>query len=110
MLYYDLIHEKDGVDYSEMKDKVRTAKDISKQCQCCHFYFFVTLNFKRSKYYCVGCFLCKVYEQNSKGLLIFRVVKTKKDNFRTVSSYFLIQVKEELQKNNLKRKFGWIKH
>ena len=32
MLYYDLINEKDGVDYGEMKDMVRTAKDISKQC------------------------------------------------------------------------------
>ena len=109
MLYYDLIDKKDGIDYSEMKDMVRTAKDISKQCQCCNFYYFITQNFKRSKYYCDGCFFCKVYEQNSKGLLIFPVVKTKEGNYRTVSSYFLTQVKEQLQKNDLNKKFGWEK-
>ena len=108
MLYYDLINEKDGVDYGEMKDMVRTAKDISKQCQCCNFYYFVTQNFKRSKYYCEGCFFCKVYEQDSKGLLICRVVKAKERNFRTVSSCFLIEVEEQLQKNDLNKKFGWI--
>ena len=107
MLYYNLINEKDGVDYREMKYIVRTAKDISKQCQCCHFYYFITQNFKRSKCYCDGCFLCKVYEQNSKGLLVFRVVKTKRGNFRTVSSHFLVQVEKQLQENDLK-KFGWI--
>ena len=106
MLYYDLIDKKDGIDYSEMKDMVRTAKDISKQSQCCNFYYFITQNFKRSKYYCDGCFFCKVYEQNSKGLLIFPVVKTKEGNYRTVSSYFLTQVKEQLQKNDLNKKFG----
>ena len=50
MLYYDLISEKDGVDYGEGKDIVRTTKDISKQCQCCNFYYFVTQNFKQHKY------------------------------------------------------------
>ena len=108
MLYYDLINEKDGVDYSEMKDIVKTTKDISKQCQCCNFYYFITQNFKRSKYYCDGCFFCKVYEQDSKGLLIFRVVKTKEGDFRTVSSYFLMQVKEQLERNNLNEKSGRI--
>ena len=108
MLYYDLINEKDGVDYSEMKDVVKTSKDISKQCQCCNFYYFVTQNFKRSKHYCDGCFFCKVYEQNNKGLLIFRIVKTKEGHFRTVSSDFLIQVQKQLTKNELKQKFGWI--
>ena len=108
MLYYDLINEKDGVDYSEMKDIVKTSKDISKQCQCCNFYYFITQNFKRSKYYCDGCFFCKVYEQNNKGLLIFRIVKTKEGHFRTVSSDFLIQVQKQLTKNDLKQKFGWI--
>ena len=30
MLYYNLINEKDGVDYGERKDMVRTRKNISK--------------------------------------------------------------------------------
>ena len=108
MLYYNIINEKDGVDYSEMKNMVKTTKDISKQCQYCNFYYFITQNFKRSKYYCDGCFFCKVYERNSKGLLIFRVVKTREGHFRTVSSDFLIQVQKQLTKNDLKQKFGWI--
>ena len=43
------------------KNMVKTTKDISKQCQYCNFYYFITQNFKRSKYYCDGCFFCKVY-------------------------------------------------
>ena len=108
MLYYDLINNKDGVDYRELIDIVNTAKDISKPCQYCHFYYFITQNFNRSRYYCDGCFFCKVYEQNNKGLLVFRVVKTKEGNFRTLSSHFLMQVKEQLEKNNLNEKSGWI--
>ena len=42
MLYYDLINEKNGVDYGKGKDMVRTSKNISKQCQYCNFYYFVT--------------------------------------------------------------------
>ena len=41
-------------------------------------------------------------------LLIFRVVKLDKGNFRTVSSNFLKQVEEQLQENNLNEKYGWI--
>ena len=108
MLYYDLINNKDGVDYREIKDIVKTAKDISKLCQYCNFYYFITQNFKRSKYYCDGCFFCKVYEQNSKGLLVFRIVKTREGNFRMLSSDFLMQVKKQLEQNNLNEKSGWI--
>ena len=108
MLYYDLINEKDGVDYRDVKDMVKTTRDISKQCQCCNFYYFITQNFKRSKYYCDGCFFCKVYEQDSKGLLTFRVVKTKEGDFRTVSNHFLVGVEKQLQENDLNKKFGWI--
>ena len=108
MLYYNMINEKDGVDYSEMKNMVKTTKDISKQCQCCNFYYFITQNFKRSKYYCDGCFFCKVYERNSKRLLIFRMVKTKEGNFRTASNYFLVQVQKQLEESDLNKKFGWI--
>ena len=108
MLYYDLINEKDGVDYRENKDILQTAKDISKQCQSCNFYYFVTQNFKRSKYNCDGCFFCKIYQQDSKGLLIFWVVKMEKGNFRTVSSCFLKQVEQQLRKSDLNEKYGWI--
>ena len=108
MLYYDLIDEKDGVDYGEGKDMVRTTKNISKQCQCCNFYYFVTQNFKRDKYFCDGCFFCKIYEKDSKGLMNFRVIKTTKGNFRTVSSCFLKQVEKQLQENELNEKYGWI--
>ena len=66
MLYYDLINEKDGVDYGEGKDMVRTTKNISKQCQCCNFYYFVTQNFKRDKYYCDGCFSAKYANKTAK--------------------------------------------
>ena len=53
-------------------------------------------------------FFCKVYEQNSKGLLVFRVVKTEEGNFRTLSSHFLSEVKKQLEQNNLNKKSGWI--
>ena len=108
MLYYDLINEKDCVDYGEGKDMVRTSKNISKQCQCCNFYYFITQNFKRHKYFCDGCFFGKIYEQDSKGLLILRIIKTTKGSFRTVSSYFLKKVEECLQENELNEKYGWI--
>ena len=45
---------------------------------------------------------------DSKGLLIFRVVKTNERNFRTVSNNFLIEVEEQLKQNDLNEKFGWI--
>ena len=48
MRYYDLINEKDGLDYGEGKDMVRSTNTISKECQCCNFYYstslYVTLN------------------------------------------------------------------
>ena len=66
MLYYDLINNKDGVDYREIKDIVKTTKDISKLCQYCHFYYFITQNFKRSKYYCDRCFFVKYMSKTVK--------------------------------------------
>ena len=98
MLYYDLINEKDGIDYGEGKDMVRTTKTISKQCQCCNFYYFVTRNFKYCKYFCDGCFFCRIYEKDSKGVLPLRIIKTTKGNFRTVSSSFYKEVEESLKK------------
>ena len=108
MLHYDLINEKDEVDYGEGKDMVRTSKDISKECQCCNFYYFVTRNFRHHKCFCDGCFFCRIYEKDSKGLLIFRIIKTTKGSFRTVSSYFYKEVEESLTKTDLNKKYGWI--
>ena len=102
MLYYNLINEKDGVDYGERKDMVR------KQCQCCSFYYFVTRNFKHHKYFCDGCFFCTIYEKDSKGVLNLRIIKTTKESFRTVSSYFHKEVEESLTKTDLNEKYGWI--
>ena len=88
MLYYDLINKKDRVVYGKRKDMVRTSKDISKECCCCNFYYFVTRNFKNRQYLCDGCFFCRIYEKDSKGLLTVQIIKTTKGSFRTVNSYF----------------------
>ena len=98
MLYYDLINKKDGVNYGERKDMVRTSKDISKEICCYNFYYFVTRNFRHRKYLCDGCSFCRIYEKDSKGLLTFQIIKTTKGSFRTVSSWFYKEVKESLTK------------
>ena len=108
MLYYDLINEKDGVDYGEGKDMVRSTETISKECQCCNFYYFVIRNLKHHKYVCDGCFFCTIYEKDSKGVLTLRIIKTTKGSFRTASSYFYKQVEESLEKTDLNDKYGWI--
>ena len=108
MLYYDLINEKDGVDYGEGKDMVRTSKDISKECCCCNFYYFVTRNFRHRKYLCDGCFFCRIYEKDCKGLLTLQIIKTTKGSFRTVSNYFYKEVEESFNKSDLNEKNGWI--
>ena len=108
MLYYDLINEKDGVDYGKRKDMVRTKKDISKECCCCNFYYFVTRNFRHRKYLCDGCFFCRIYKKDCKGLLTLQIIKTTKGSFRTVSNYFYKEVEESLNKSDLNEKNGWI--
>ena len=108
MLYYNLINEKDGVDYRKRKDMVRTKKDISKECCCCNFYYFVTRNFRHRKYLCDGCFFCRIYEKDSKGLLTVQIIKTTKESFRTVSCYFYKEAEKYLNKTDLNEKFGWI--
>ena len=81
---------------------------LSKQCQCCNFYYFVTGNFKYCKYFCDGCFFCRMYEKDSKGVLTLWIIKTTKGNFRTVSSYFYKEVEESLKKTDLNEKYSWI--
>ena len=85
----------------------RIYQNIS-QCQCCSFYYFVTRNFKHHKYFCDGCFFCTIYEKDSKGVLNLRIIKTTKESFRTVSSYFHKEVEESLTKTDLNEKYGWI--
>ena len=108
MLYYDLINEKNRVDYGKRKDIVRTSKDISKECCCYNFYYFVTRNFKNRQYLCDGCFFCRIYEKDRKGLLTVQIIKTTKGSFRTVNSYFYKKAEEYLNKTDLNEKFGWI--
>ena len=60
----------------------------TEECHCCNFYYFITPNFRHYKYFCDGCFFCRIYEKGSKGLLTLRIIKTTKESFRTVSSYF----------------------
>ena len=37
--------------------------------------------------------------------MLFRVINTKKGNLRTVSSYFLVEIEERLEKRDLKDRF-----
>ena len=41
---------------------------------------------------------CKVYKKNNTELLVFRVVKTKERNFRTLSSQFLNEITKQLKR------------
>ena len=66
MLYYDLINEKDGVDYGEGKDMVRTTKNISRQCQCCNFYYFVTQNLNDINTSAMDVFFAKYTNKTAK--------------------------------------------
>ena len=92
------------------KEKIwyELKKDISKECCCCNFYYFVTRNFRHRKYLCDGCFFCRIYEKDSKGLLTVQIIKTTKGSFRTVSCYFYKEAEEYLNKTDLNEKFGWI--
>ena len=106
MLFYDFIDNSDGIDYSEGQDIVSSTEIISKQCISCRFYYYVTKNFKYDKNVCDGCFHCIIYENENKSLF-FRVVTVKNGTFRTVSSYFLKEVKNILENIKITRKFGW---
>ena len=101
-------NEKDGVDYGEGKYMVQTNKNISKECQCCNFYYFVTRNFRHHKDFCDGCFFCTIYEKERKGVLTLRIIKTTKGSFRTVSSYFYKEVEESLTKTDLNEKYSCV--
>ena len=91
------------------KGKMLFVKQIYYQSSAFHvvFFYFITKNFKYERNVCDGCFHCIIYETENKNL-IFRIVTIKKGTFRTVSSYFLKEVEDILEKANTTRKFGWL--
>ena len=107
MLYYVLIEKSEGIDNSVGQDIVRSTKLLSKQCNTCHFYYYIRMNFKYERENCDGCYHCRIYQNENKNLLL-RIVKLKKGTYRTVSSYFYNEVVELLEKTALERKFGWL--
>ena len=107
MLYYSLIEKSEGIDESEGLDVVRTSNLISKQCNTCHFFYYIRRNFRYSRNICDGCFHYRVYESGNKNLLL-RIIKLKRGTYRTISSYFYDEVVELLEKTALERKFGWL--
>ena len=109
MLFFNFIEESEGIDFSEGNDIVSNTELKSKQCISCRFYYFVKKNFKYEQNVCDGCYHCIIYKQDNSDL-IFRVVTVKKGTFRTVSSYFFIEIEEILENKdiNLKKKIGWL--
>ena len=109
MLYQVLIDNSDTIDESEEQDVVGNTELKSKKCETCRFYYFCARNFRYEKSVCDGCYHCILYEKENKSL-IFRVVTIeKKGTYRTVSSYFLTEIENLLEKNDLtNRKSGWL--
>ena len=107
MPYYNKIGDFKGVDYSNGQDCVGDTKLESTQCISCLFYFYQKRNFQYERYICNGCYHCMQFEQANHRML-FRVVHTKKETFRTVSEYFLVEIEELLLKNDLNDRFGWL--
>ena len=107
MLYSVLIEKSEGIDQSKGQDVVRSSKLLSKQCSTCHFFYYIRKNFKYNRNICDGCYHCRIYQNENKHLLL-RIVKIKKETYRTVSNYFYDEVVEILEKTNPARKFGWL--
>ena len=77
------------------------------QCISCLFHFDCRLNFQYERYICNGCYHCMQYKRANCRIL-FRVVKADKGTFRTMSSYFLIDIEKLLMENDLKDRFVWL--
>ena len=107
MLYYILIEKSEGIDQTEGQDVVRSSKLLSKQCNTCHFFYYIRRNFKYERNICDGCFHCRTYQNENKHLIL-RIVRIKNGTYRTVSNYFYDEVVEILEKINPTRKFGWL--
>ena len=108
MLCYFLIDDSEHIDHSEGLDVVRSTNLLSKQCITCRFYYFISGNFRYQKNICDGCHHCIIYENENENL-IFRVITIEKGTYRTVSSYFLTEVENILERIDIEnRKFGWV--
>ena len=105
MLYYALIEKSEGIDESEGLDVIRTSKLLSKQCNTCHFFYFIRKNFRYSRNICDGCFHYRTYENDNKHLIL-RIVTLKRGAYRTISNYLYDEVVEILEKINPMNKFG----
>ena len=108
MLYYALIEESEGVDQSEGIDVVHTSKLLSKQCNTCHFFYYIRRNFKYSRNICDGCFHYRTYESDNKHLIL-RIVTFKKGTYRTISNYLYNEAVQILEKINPLERFGCLK-
>ena len=108
MLYYSLIEKSEGIDESEGLDVLRTSKLLSKQCNTCHFFYYIRKNFRYSRNICDGCFHYRVYESDNKHLIL-RIVTLKRGIYRTISNYLYVEVVEILEKINPTNKFGCLK-
>ena len=108
MLYYALIEKSEGIDESEGLDVVRTTKLFSKQCNTCHFFYYIRTNFRYSRNICDGCFHYRTYENDNKHLIL-RIITLKRGTYRTISNYLYDEVIEILEKINPMNKFGCYK-
>ena len=100
------MHEFDRLE-SEGHDCVGDIILTSGQCSSCLLYFYRKGNFHYERYICDGCYHCFQYEKVNKKV-VFRVITTKKGNFRTVSEYFLVEVEQLLDELSLNERFGWL--
>ena len=107
MLYYVLIEKSEGVDNTEGQDIVFSTKLLSKECNTCHFYYYIRINFKYERNNCDGCYHCRIYQNENKNLVL-RIVKLEKGTYRTVSNYFYDEVVELLKKTHRQKNFGWL--
>ena len=100
------MHEFDGSDNSEGRDCVGDMKLTSGNVALV-FSIFTVKKFYYERYLCDGCYHCFQYEKTSKKSL-FRVITTKKESFRTVSKYLLIEIEQLLKESNFDERFGWL--
>ena len=107
MLYYIKIGPYESFAYSEGQDYAGRVELRSIQCICCLFHFNRRVNFHYERNICNGCYHCMQYEEASSRML-FRVLRTDKGTFRTVRSYFLIEIEKILKENDLNDRFGWL--
>ena len=107
MLYYIKIGPYEGIDYSESQDYIASVELKSIQSICCLFHFNCRLNFQYERYICNRCYRCLQYKK-AYNRMLFRVVRTDKGIFWTVSSYFLIEIEKLLMENDLNNRLGWL--